>query len=68
MPKRLIDLDDDLLDAAKAALRTSGVSDTVRRALEQAAAAEARARQVQWLTEGGMSEMADADARADVWR
>jgi hypothetical protein len=66
--KRLIDLDDELLDAARAALNTSGVTDTVRRALEQAAAADARARQIRWLTGGGMAEMADPDTRAAVWR
>lgn len=68
MVKRLIDLDDELLDAARAALHTQGVTDTVRRALEQAAASAARARQVAWLREGAMAEMVEADARADVWR
>lgn len=68
MAKRLIDLDDELLDAARAALHTRGVTDTVRRALEQAAASAARARQLEWLREGGMAEMAEADARAAVWR
>jgi Arc/MetJ family transcription regulator len=68
MTKRLIDLDDDLLAAAREALHTQGVSDTVRTALEQATAAAARASQVKWLTEGGMSEMADPEARAAVWR
>ena len=68
MTKRLIELDDDLLDAARAALNTSGVTDTVRRALEHAAAASARARQIRWLTDGGMAEMADPDTRAAVWR
>ena len=38
MTKRLIDLDDDLLAAAQKELKTSGVSDTVRIALQQAAA------------------------------
>lgn len=68
MTKRLIELDDELLVAARTALNTSGVSDTVRRALEQAVAAAARSRQIQWLTEGGMAEMADPDTRAAVWR
>ena len=68
MPKRLIDIDDALLDEAREALHTSGVSDTVRTALQQVTAAAARARQVDWLTEGGMAEMAEPDARADVWR
>lgn len=68
MTKRLIDLDDDLLDAAREALHTDGVSDTVRSALKQAAAAAARTRQVAWLTDGGMADMANPETRADVWR
>ena len=68
MTKRLIDLDDDLLAAAQKELNTSGVSDTVRMALQQAAASSARARQVAWLTAGGLGEMADSDQRGDVWR
>jgi Arc/MetJ family transcription regulator len=66
--KRLIDLDDDLLVAAQRELGTTGVSDTVRAALRQAAAASARARQLKWLTEGGLGEMADSDQRGQVWR
>lgn len=49
MPKRRIDLDDDLLVAAQRELPTTGISDTVRMALPQAAATSARARQVEWL-------------------
>jgi Arc/MetJ family transcription regulator len=68
VPKRLIDLDDELLKAAKRELGTTGVSDTVRAALQQAAAASARARQVEWLTSGGLGEMADPERRGQVWR
>lgn len=68
MTKRLIDLDDDLLEAAQLELRTSGVSDTVRAALRHATAAAARARQVDWLNEGGLAELADGEQRAAVWR
>ncbi|MCV7090793.1 hypothetical protein [Mycobacterium interjectum] len=68
MPKRLIDLDDDLLAAAQRELKTTGISDTVRMALQQAAATSARARQVEWLEQGGLEEMADAGERGDVWR
>ena len=68
MTKRLIDLDDDLLAAAQRELHTTGVSDTVREALRQTAAAAARARQVAWLTDGGLAELADPDERAEVWR
>jgi Arc/MetJ family transcription regulator len=68
MPKRLIDLDDDLLAAAQRELRTKGVSDTVRIALQQAAAKSARARQIEWLEQGGLGSMADSDERGEVWR
>ena len=66
--KRLIDLDDELLAAAQRELNTTGVSDTVRAALQQAASAAARARQLTWLREGGLEAMADPAQRADVWR
>ena len=68
MTKRLIEIDDELLLAAQAELHTSGVSDTVRMALSQSAAAGARARQVEWLAEGGLATLADAEQRAAVWR
>lgn len=68
MTKRLIELDDDLLAAAQQELQTTGVSDTVRAALKYAAARSARARQVEWLQEGGLAAMADPARREDVWR
>ncbi len=68
MTKRLIDLDDDLLASAQRELNTTGVSDTVRAALRQAASAAARARQVTWLREGALETMAGPTRRADVWR
>jgi Arc/MetJ family transcription regulator len=68
MTKRLIDLDDDLLEAAQRELGTSGVSDTVRTALRQATAAASRARQVQWLGEGGLAALTEPESRAAVWR
>ena len=68
MPKRLIDLDDDLLMEAQRELGTTGVSDTVRAALRQADAAAARARQVEWLASGGLGEMAEPERRGHVWR
>jgi Arc/MetJ family transcription regulator len=68
MTKRLIDLDDDLLAAAQRELNTTGVSDTVRSALQQAAAKSARTRQIEWLEQGGLERMADPDERGQVWR
>jgi Arc/MetJ family transcription regulator len=68
MTKRLIELDDELLAQARRELGTEGVTDTVRAALRNAAAAGARARQVRWLTEGGLESLADPDERATIWR
>lgn len=62
MKKRLIELDDELLAAARKELNTSGVSDTVRLAIQQAAALSARARQVEWLRGGGL--LIDTNAAA----
>jgi Arc/MetJ family transcription regulator len=66
--KRLIELDDELLAEAQRELGTTGVSETVRLALQQAASAAARARQVEWLAAGGMAGLADGEERAAVWR
>jgi hypothetical protein len=66
--KRLIEIDDDLLEAARLELGTSGIADTVRSALNLAAARSARLRQLEWLKSGGMAELADRGARDDVWR
>ncbi|MFC6013496.1 DUF2191 domain-containing protein [Nocardia lasii] len=68
MTKRLIEIDDELLESAQDALGTTGVSDTVRAALNSAVVARARAAEVEWLAEGGMAEMADKERRDDVWR
>lgn len=68
MTKRLIDIDDELLANAQRELNTTGVSDTVRTALQHAAARSARARQVTWLEDGGVAAMADPARRGDVWR
>lgn len=67
MTKRLIELDDDLLAEAQRELHTADASDTVREALHQTTAAAARARQLAWLTAGGVAELANPDERAKVW-
>lgn len=68
MTKRLIDIEDDLLESARRELATSGIADTVRSALSLAATRSARLAEVEWLASGGMAEMADRDVRNDVWR
>lgn len=68
MTKRLIDIDDELLHAARESLGTSGISETVRAALEHANRARVRAEEIAWLVEGGASGLVDKQARDAVWR
>lgn len=66
--KRLIDIEDELLDSARRELGTTGIADTVRSALQFAANRSARLEEVEWLASGGMAAMADPDVRNDAWR
>jgi len=66
--KRLIDLDDELLETARRELGTTTIADTVRAALREAAAHRARRRQIEWLTAGGLASLADPVQREAVWR
>lgn len=68
MTKRLIELDDEMLEEARQALGTEGVSDTVRAALRHVADAVARSQEVEWLAAGGMADLAKPQERASVWR
>ncbi len=68
MAKRLIEIDDDLLEAARAELNTAGIADTVRTSLRLAATRSARLAHSEWLTSGGMAELANRDARDRAWR
>ncbi|MGV0749805.1 DUF2191 domain-containing protein [Mycolicibacter minnesotensis] len=68
MTKRLIDLDDELLETARRELGTTTIADTVRAALREAATHRARTRQIEWLTSGGLASLADPAERDAVWR
>lgn len=68
MPKRLIDLDDELLDESKAALGTTKITETVRAALREAIAARARTDQVEYLTSGGLESLTQPEVREAVWQ
>ncbi len=68
MTKRLVDLDDADVAAARAALGTKTLKDTVTQALKEASAAAARRREVERLVSGSMKALADKDERAHVWR
>lgn len=68
MAKRLVEIDDALLDSARDALGSEGITGTIRAALEEAVASRARAQQIEWLTSGGLEKLADPEVRETVWR
>ena len=68
MTKRLVDLDDADVAAAREALGTKTLKDTVTMALKEASASAARRREVERLASGSMKALAEHDERARVWR
>jgi len=67
MTKRLIDVDDDKLEAVKTLLDTATLKATVNAALDEVLALHQRRKAL--LTERGvdLSELADPDARRAAW-
>lgn len=67
MTKRLIDVDDDKLDAVRALLGTPSLKGTVDAAFDEVLALEQRRRSL--LAEHGvdLAELADPDARDAAW-
>lgn len=67
MTKRLIDVDDDKLEAVKALLGTATLKATVNAALDEVLALDQRRKAL--LAERGAdsSELADPDARRAAW-
>ena len=66
--KRLVDIDDEVLDAARAALGTQTIKDTVNRALAIAAEGSGRVDTIaSALDRLAQVELTD-DARAAAWR
>ena len=68
MTKRLVDLDDADVAAAREALGTKTLKDTVTQALKEASASAARRREVERLVAGSMKVLADKGTRVRVWR
>jgi hypothetical protein len=66
--KRLVEIDDADLDAARAALSTSTIRETVGRALREAAASAARRREVERLLDGSSALLAAGEDRDRAWR
>lgn len=68
MAKTLIDLDEDLLEAARAALGTTTKKDTVNTALAHAAALAARRRDLDRLLGGALPDLSDEAVMNRAWR
>ncbi len=68
MTKRLVDIDDADLEAARTSLATTTIKETVAVALREAAAAAARRRELERLIDGSSAALVDRTAREDAWR
>lgn len=66
--KTVIDLDEQLLRAARRALGTDTKKATVNAALAEVAALDARRRDLERLRAGLAGDLADRDARARAWQ
>lgn len=68
MTKRLVDIDDDVLAAARTALDTNTIKDTVHRALTDAAAVALRRQFVARAAADGFPDLRDPAVMAAAWR
>ena len=68
MTKRLVDIDDALLQEAAAVLGTSTMKETVNRALAEARDAALRRRHLQRLVDARGTDLADRRVMDGAWR
>ena len=66
--KTTIAIDDEKLEALQVALGTSGITETVDRALREVLAAKAREREVERLTTMRGIDLDDPEVMARAWR
>jgi Arc/MetJ family transcription regulator len=66
--KTLIDIDDDALDRAQRALRTTTKKDTVNEALAVVAALSARQRDLERFAADAHADLRDADIMSSAWQ
>ncbi len=66
--KRLVEIDDGDLAAARRALATSSIRETVTTALREATAAAARRREIERLLDGSAEFLADEARRDRAWQ
>ena len=68
MTKRLVDIDDAALEAAREALETRTIKDTVNAALRAASALAARRRHLERFHADGLPDLRDSDVMGRAWR
>jgi len=68
MTKRLVDLDDDLLDEARKLTGAATMKDAVNAALRQLVDAELRRRHLRRLETGEGIDLADRDVMKGAWQ
>lgn len=68
MTKTLIDIDDELLSKATAALGTTTKKDTVNQALERVVRIAAFESQVEFARAGGLDALLDPEVMKGAWR
>ena len=66
--RTVVDIDEDALREARAALGTTTKVDTVNRALAEVAALAARRRDLRRLAAGELTDLGDDEVYADAWR
>lgn len=68
MTKRLIDIDDTELDAARRALETQTNKDTISRALRLVATIDAARKDLEFLKNPSATDLSDPEVMAGAWR
>lgn len=66
--KRLVDIEDDVLAAARVALATTTIKETVNKALAESAAGAARRRFMERMLAHGLPDLDDPGVTSDAWR
>lgn len=68
MTKRLVDIDDEVLEQARDLLATGTIKATVNTALREASAVVLRRRDFERAHSGGLPDLADPEVMASAWR
>ncbi|MDA8370809.1 MAG: type II toxin-antitoxin system VapB family antitoxin [Nocardiopsaceae bacterium] len=68
MSKTLVDIDDELLADAQAALGTRTKKDTITQALRNAVAEQMRRAEFEFWAQGGTQDLADPAVMDEAWR